>query len=82
MDVFELNDYLPMNIVWQDIDRKLYMEGDEAILEYHNERYTFGCQPYEPMALIYRDFYIHIFYNDFQVKLFRVSFPINHHKNI
>lgn len=54
MDLFELNDNVPMSIVWQDIDRKLYMEGDEAILEYHNERYIFGCQPYEPMALIYR----------------------------
>lgn len=54
MDMLELNDHLPMSIVWQDNERKLYMKGEEAFLEYNGETYTFGCQPYEPMALIYR----------------------------
>ena len=39
-------------IIWQDWKRKLWMEGGEAILMYNGERYTFSCQPYEPMAII------------------------------
>lgn len=39
-------------IIWQDWTRKLWMEGNEAILMYNGERYTFSCQPYEPMAII------------------------------
>lgn len=39
-------------IIWQDWKRKLWMEGGEAILIYNGERYTFSCQPYEPMAII------------------------------
>lgn len=42
-------------IVWQDNKRKLYLKGEEAFLEYNGETYTFGCQPYEPMAIIYKD---------------------------
>jgi len=41
-------------VIWQDGKRKLYMEGNEPILVYQGETYTFGCQPYEPMTLIYR----------------------------
>ena len=44
-----------MTLIWQDEERKLYMEGNEPLLEYNGNTYTFGCQPYEPMALIYRD---------------------------
>ena len=39
-------------IIWQDWKRKLWMEGNEPILMYNGERYTFSCQPYEPMAII------------------------------
>ena len=39
-------------VVWQDAERKLYFEGDAPVLIYKNERYTFGCQPYEPMLII------------------------------
>ena len=39
-------------IVWQDGERRLWLEGNEAILEYQGERYTFGCEPHEPMAII------------------------------
>ena len=39
-------------IVWQDGERRLWLEGNEAILEYRGERYTFACQPHEPMAII------------------------------
>lgn len=42
------------SIVWQDYERKLYKKGNEAFLEYKGATYTFGCQPYEPMTLIYR----------------------------
>ena len=44
-----------MTIIWQDEERKLYVADNEPVLEYHGDTYTFGCQPYEPMALIYRD---------------------------
>ena len=44
-----------MTIIWQDDKRKLYVADNEPVLEYHGDTYTFGCQPYEPMALIYRD---------------------------
>ena len=33
------------SIVWQDYERKLYMKGNEAFLEYKGVTYTFGCQP-------------------------------------
>lgn len=39
-------------VVWKDNSRKLYFEENNPILTYHGERYTFGCQPYEPMAII------------------------------
>ncbi len=39
-------------IVWQDGERRLWLEGTEAILKYRGERYTFGCEPHEPMAII------------------------------
>ena len=38
--------------VWKDEKRKLFFEGTEPILVYDGERYTFSCQPYEPMAII------------------------------
>lgn len=40
------------SIVWQDGIRKLYFENTEPIMIYKGERYTFSCQPYEPMAII------------------------------
>ncbi len=39
-------------VVWEDNARKLYFEEKNPILIYRGERYTFGCQPYEPMAII------------------------------
>lgn len=39
-------------IVWQDGERRLWLEGNEAILEYRGERYTFACEPHEPMTII------------------------------
>ena len=42
-------------IVWQDDERKLYMRGEDAFLDYKGDTYSFGCQPYEPMALIYKN---------------------------
>ena len=41
--------------VWQDEERRLYFEGSEPVMIYKGERYTFGCQPYEPMAIIQKD---------------------------
>lgn len=56
-------------LVWQDDKRKLYFEGNNPVLTYKGERYTFSCQPYEPMAIILRNgeavVYIHnAFYPD------------------
>ena len=42
-------------VVWQDKERKLYFEGADPMMMYNGEHYTFGCQPYEPMAIILRD---------------------------
>lgn len=39
-------------VVWEDKERRLFFEGDEPILTYNGKRYTFSCQPYEPMAII------------------------------
>lgn len=57
------------SVVWQDKERKLYFEDRDPILIYKGERYTFSCQPYEPMAIILKDekpvAYIHnAFYPD------------------
>ena len=38
--------------VWKDGNRHLYFEDHDPILIYKGERYTFSCQPYEPMAII------------------------------
>lgn len=43
------------NIVWQDEKRKLYFENRELIMIFKGERYTFSCNPYEPMAIILRE---------------------------
>lgn len=56
-------------VVWKDEKRNLFFEGTEPILRYKGERYTFGCQPYEPMAVIRKNresvVYIHnAFYPD------------------
>ena len=40
------------SVVWHDKERKLYFEDHDPILIYKGERYTFSCQPYEPMANI------------------------------
>ena len=55
--------------VWKDEKRKLFFEGTTPILIYNGERYTFSCQPYEPMAVIRKNgesvVYIHnAFYPD------------------
>lgn len=55
--------------VWKDEKRNLYFEGTTPILIYNGERYTFSCQPYEPMTIILRNekpvAYIHnAFYPD------------------
>lgn len=42
-------------VVWQDEERRLYVEGTEPVMMYIGERYTFGCQPYEPMVIIRKD---------------------------
>lgn len=39
-------------VIWQDAERKLFFEGEEPVLLYRSERYTFNCQPYEPMLII------------------------------
>lgn len=39
-------------IVWQGGERILWMEGENPMLDYHGERYTFACEPHEPMAII------------------------------
>ena len=39
-------------VVWKDEKRKLYFEADNPVLLYRGEKYTFACQPYEPMAII------------------------------
>lgn len=51
-DQAETQEEKEKQIIWQDWKRKLWMEGGEAILMYNGERYTFSCQPYEPMAII------------------------------
>lgn len=56
-------------VVWKDEKRNLYFEGTTPILIYKGERYTFSCQPYEPMAIILHNgeavVYIHnAFYPD------------------
>ena len=61
-------------VVWEDTERKLYFEGDEPMLLYKGEKYTFSCQPYEPMAIINsrnNNVYIHnAFYPDEDCKCF------------
>ena len=42
-------------IIWRDDKRLLYIDGSEAMLEYKNSRYSFGCQPYEPMTIIRKE---------------------------
>lgn len=39
-------------IIWQDADRKLFLDNGTPTLLYKGETYTFSCQPYEPMAII------------------------------
>lgn len=38
--------------LWCDGKRHLWLEGNEARLQYKDCVYGFGCQPYEPMAII------------------------------
>lgn len=42
-------------IIWEDTERKLYVENDIPALFFKGKKYTFGCQPYEPMAIIELD---------------------------
>ena len=46
------SDYL--SVIWEDPQRKLYLINKEPTLLYRGETYTLGCQPYEPMTIIYR----------------------------
>ena len=57
MSINELQQQTPTDgkLVWQDEERRLYFEGNEPVMVYKGERYTFGCQPYEPMAIIQKD---------------------------
>ena len=50
-----LNDITASTIIWQDADRKLSMSDGQPTLQYKGKTYTFGCQPYEPMAIIKLD---------------------------
>lgn len=40
-------------LVFQDGDTKLCLVDGHALLDYNGRSYHFGCQPYEPMAIIY-----------------------------
>ena len=42
-------------ILWQDAIRKLFIADGQPILIYKGKTYSFGCQPYEPMAIIKLD---------------------------
>lgn len=39
-------------VVYEDDKCKLYFDGDTPTLLYKEQKYTFGCHPYEPMAII------------------------------
>ena len=45
----------PSAVIYENGGTRLYLDNGKAMLFYKGETYTFGCQPYEPMAIIYKD---------------------------
>ena len=45
----------PPEVIYQNEDAVLSLANGKATLYHGGETYTFGCQPYEPMAIIYKD---------------------------
>ena len=45
----------PLEVIYENGDTKLSLVDGKAMLFYRGEAYTFGCQPYEPMAIIYKN---------------------------
>lgn len=68
----------PLAVIYKDEDTVLSFENGKATLLHKGETYTFGCQPYEPMAIIYKDnapvAYIH---NAFDVDAVCMAFTTN-----
>lgn len=42
-------------VIYENGSTRLCLDDGKASLFYRGETYTFGCQPYEPMAIIYKD---------------------------
>lgn len=45
----------PSAVIYKNEDTVLSFENGKATLLHKGETYTFGCQPYEPMTIIYKD---------------------------
>lgn len=45
----------PSAVIFKNEDIVLSFENGKATLFYKGETYTFGCHPYEPMVIIYKD---------------------------
>lgn len=44
----------PSQVIYENDGTRLILDKGKAMLLYKGETYTFGCQPYEPMAIIYK----------------------------
>lgn len=45
----------PSEVIYENGSTRLCLDEGKALLFYKDETYTFGYQPYEPMAIIYKD---------------------------
>ena len=45
----------PSAVIYENGGTRLSFMDGKAMLSYKDETYTFGCHPYEPMAIIYKD---------------------------
>ena len=44
----------PSAVIYENEGTRLCLDDGKAMLFYNGETYTFGYQPYEPMAIIYK----------------------------